>query len=68
MARCKSRLRGKGGNPSLRQGMVWNVECLAARIEQGAGRKNNKGPREDKKSQPKIWRPEYKIGLKSGPL
>lgn len=53
MARWKSWLGGKGGNPSLRQGMVWNVECLEAGIEQGVGRKNNKRPREHKKSQPK---------------
>lgn len=67
MARWESWLRGRGGDHSLRQGMVWDPGCLEARIQQGVGRKNNKIPGEHKKSQPEIWRTECKTGLERGP-
>lgn len=50
----------------MNQGRVWGLEFLEARTEQGVGRESNKRPREHKKSQPKIWTPEYQPRLKSG--
>ena len=38
-----------------------------ARTEEGVGRGSNERPIEHKKSQPKIWRPEYQTRLKRGP-
>ena len=54
MATWESCLRERGGNHSLSQGRVWELECPEARIEQGVGKKSNKRPRGYKKSQPKI--------------
>lgn len=53
MARWESWLRGRGGNHSSQQGMVWDLDCLEARIEQGVGRRITRDPESIKRASQK---------------